>query len=309
MGVNGIDSITFYYENTPYVFAVEKRIASCKVNIGCFTEKAPGHLKVNEKYCLKEVKVADPTGEVWAASRECYDIVPFEGDHLRQILLQSDSAKVVTEQIRKTGRINQPATCRVIEPYYYSLKDYFTNCGNYSVATRLDIVLQFALGSEELSRSCNQIGGRSILAHRDLKWENGVAEAETGHPHIRLVDFATIWMDREASPAGTDTKKVSGTKKGAVSPENTSPESVMERFAVSEKTDVYALGMLLASLFMLCKGAYINPSKQWLEANGWAEEKALAKAFEECLRKHDAVPHTGNSWIEQALTAQTKTSI
>lgn len=300
----GVKEFEFCHERNKYKFAAEKAIRAGKVYRGRFTEKAPRGLEANTVYCLKVVTVKDPADETWAASRECYDLVPFEGEHLRELLLQDDSAKTVAEQIKKDGHVDKPALCMVIEPNYESLKDYFNNCANYTVATRLDIVLQFALGSRELSKSCNQIGGISVLAHRDLKWENGVAERKEERLHIRLIDFATIWLGRDATPGDTGTKKASSTKKGALSPENTSPDSVIDGFTVSEKTDVYALGMLLASLFMLHKGKYVNPSKLWLEGNGWSEESKLADAFKRCLNKYDTEPDPIYSWVEQDLNGR-----
>ena len=163
----------------------------------------------------------------------------------------------------------------------------------------MDLVRQFALGSDDLSKDCNKIAGRSILAHRDLKWQNGVAEFVGGVPHVRLVDFATVWVNNMSG--GGSTQKASATKKGLVSPENSSPESLLKGFNVNAKTDVYALGMMLASLFMTCDGRYVNPSELWVEENGWDCDEPIARGMERCLAAYETKPDPLCSWIERDL--------
>lgn len=316
-----LDRILFQYNEKDYVFQPKKRIQGKvldgAVYLGEFVGDAPGSLRAGETYCLKRVTALDPTTLPYAAIRECYDLIPFQGAHLRQVLLLSDSAKKAAEQIILTGKLGDPVDCMVIEPYYYSLKDYFTNCGAYSVAERLDIVRQFALGSEELSENRNRIAGSGIVAHRDLKWQNGVTESKNGELHIRLIDFATIRLDKVKSVPIETTIRLypgtvkNGTFKSVYSTENTSPESVLPEYEVSEKTDVYALGMMLASLFMRWEEKYINPNDQWLKRNGWPTDDevdagkltndALVGAIRTCRGKYDTNPRGIESWIEKDL--------
>jgi len=231
--------------------------------------------------------------------RDCYDLLDFEGPHLRRILARNDDAERAAKMLKEhnTCEVN---VCMVIEPCYKSLEGYFLRCGDYSLRERLDIVRQFAEGSRELSAQANRIDGREVGAHRDLKWSNGVLDPSENGIHIRLVDFATIWL---VGTRVTGTQVMRGTKPWVLSPENTSPESVMQMGKISEKTDVYALGMMLASLFVRCHGRYVNPSEIWCKEYGWgnnAETPTLRKEMLRCQEQYDQ--QAGFlSWIERDL--------
>lgn len=297
----------FCYKNIPYPFTYEKaeRKASGILYIGQFENTAPGGLQPGVKYCLKEIPPIDPSKMPYPVHRECYDLLDFKGDHLRKVLLRSDSAEETARELKNSNGLKSCAGGMIIEPRYESAETYFTECHRFPVATRLDIALQYALGSDELSREVNRISRRSIMAHRDLKWENGMVEMCENQVRIRLIDFATVWLEGTTK---TGTMVVSGTQKTVFSPENTSPESVIDEYAVSEKTDVYALGMLLASMFTRCEGSYVNPNEVWVREIGWYQhnDKALNEALQYCLKEYEQSPVEARSWIERDLEQRGK---
>lgn len=294
--------IDFRFNNVPYTFSYTQTEPKANgiIYFGMFEGEAPGNLQKNVKYCLKEIQAVDPTNMPFPVHRECYDLLDFEGDHLRTVLLRSDSAQEAAQEIKTTNRLTRCASCMIIEPFYKSAKPYFTDCYKFPVATRLDIAKQYALGSDELSGEGNRINRRSIMAHRDLKWENGMVELCGSRVRIRLVDFATIWLEGSTK---TGTMVASGTQKTVFSPENTSPESVIDAYRISEKTDVYALGMLLASMFMRCEGSYVNPNEVWVREIGWYQhnDKVLNDALRRCLKEYEQSPAETRSWIERDL--------
>ena len=122
MGVADIDYEEFHYNGKAYCFTVDKDKVFDKgsgnaVCFGRFEKEAPQPLQVGETYCLKVVNAQDPTTEACAARRECYDLMPFEGEHLRQILLQGDSAQVVAGILKEGKRLTRTTRCMIIEPY------------------------------------------------------------------------------------------------------------------------------------------------------------------------------------------------
>ena len=301
----GARHVNFECKDKVYAFYYDAQQTQSNINgsktlyFGQFREKAPENLSVDTTYCLKMITIQNPSEEKCAAMRDCYDLLDFEGSHLRRILARNDDAERAARMLKEHNTC-EVGVCMVIEPCYKSLEGYFLRCGDYSVRDRLEIVRQFAEGSRELNSQANRIDGREVGAHRDLKWENGVLDPSEDGIHIRLVDFATIWL---VGTRVTGTQVMRGTKPWVLSPENTSPESVMQMGKISEKTDVYALGMMLASLFVRCDGKYVNPSKLWCEEYGWGnneETPTLRKQMQRCQQQYDQ--QAGFlSWIERDL--------
>lgn len=310
-------TIDFIKEGKTYPFRYEKQISGEVKNVyfGSFVRRAPAGLKTGVGYCLKQILAINPAGTGHAADRECYDLLDYEGDHLRQILARNDAAERVNEQLSREGRLNRSVSdCMVVEPWYSSTEHLFKNAGLMSVLDRLKITRQYAYGAQELHKKL--IGCWKVLAHRDLKACNGVMEdLGGGRFRIRLVDFATIWLyhdvrqkdfrDQDGVMVRVSHRK--GTRKLPVSPENTAPESVMSEYTISEKVDVYALGFLMASLFVRCNNAYVNLNELWCEGEGWNEgtlEEVRAKmerALRECRRKYESDNDIGPAWVERAL--------
>lgn len=301
----GARHVNFECKGKMYPFYYDPKRTQTNINgsktlyFGTFKNEAPENLSVDTTYCLKLITIQNPAVERCAAMRDCYDLLDFAGAHLRQILARNDDAERAARTLKEHNTC-EVCVCMVIEPCYKSLEGYFLNCGDYTARDRLDIVRQFAEGSRELSDPVNRIDGRSVGAHRDLKWENGVQDSGEAGIHIRLVDFATVWLE---GTRVTGTQVMRGTKPWVLSPENTSPESVMQMGKLSEKTDVYALGMMLASLFVRCGGKYVNPSKLWCEEYGWGnneETPTLRKQMQRCQEMYDQ-NDSFPSWIERDL--------
>ena len=103
---------------------------------------------------------------------------------------------------------------------------------------------QVICGIEQLM-SDKTLNSHKIVAHRDLKFENIMQEdLADGSKRFRIIDFPTVKLS-----AKNDGHMVDYTHLGFFSYSNTAPEDVVEDYEVSEKTDVFALGMMLAELF------------------------------------------------------------
>ena len=282
---------------------------------GEFIGNAPEGVQPDTPCCLKKVIVSN---SAFPQFRELFELVDFKGAHLRRILARNPNALEAAAEIRLTGSCREMCNCYVVEPIYEETRELFEDCYRYSVDQRLDVVEQYALGSQELSSDENMVGNRHVIAHRDLKGENGVREAGTEELHIRLIDYASVALERDRMPCceeredGTPPTMVrevpSGTMEMPMSPGNTAPEMLrQERFPLTETVDVYALGMMLASLFVTAEGSYENPNGLWCTALGWRRlsrecvEASLRQRFGRCEECYEARASWNNTWIEQDL--------
>ena len=303
-----------------------------KIFTAIFQETAPAGLEPGKKYCMKVITI---TREMLhrksvAQLREYYDLIHFEGDHLRRVLCMDDAAMLVVKDLAEKGiptyreipsdrdpAIMEPLRCAIIEPYCTSPAAAFVHAGDLTVYERLELLRQYALGCRELYR-CH-VNGHSVIAHRDLKPENAVLEQQGDRFRIRLIDFSSIRLDsRRAGDHTPDfvVDPVAVTKLFPMSPQNTAPEHILsdrKEFAFSEKTDVYALGMMLASLFssvMRKSGDQApqgkNPCHVWFSC---VERTSGNLDLQEALRQHFLMAKqldagetsTQHSWLEQSL--------
>ena len=276
------------------------------VYIGSFTEDAPEGLTTQQLYCVKEIHVCDESR--YPQRREYFDLMDFQGDNLREVLARNPNACAVAEHLKTFGRPSKTTYCYVVEPVYTVSAHLFEDCFRYSVAERLDIILQYALGCQQLRQY--HMGNCRVVAHRDVKKANGVIQQlPNGKLRIRLIDYATIRLEEETPEASshTDTHwKRDETLGVGMSPSNTAPEDLKKsKYSVSAKTDVYALGMLLASLFFTSNQTYESPNLLWVYRNGWSDgicdHKQLYKAFQDCETRYESTATWNNTWIEQAL--------
>ena len=279
--------------------------------IGC----APNGLSCAQEYCIKQISVNINDyhdSKRYPACREYFDLFDFKGDHLRQILARNPRAIQVEKELRKNGKITESyPLCFVVEPAYQSPHEWFRNCDAKSVEARLDLNAQFAMGCQELRREENKVNGRTVDAHRDLKDANGVLDVVDGKLRVRLVDYASIHLNQETAAARSPIRRKSdATIGGVMSRQNTAPEDLKyTHWKVGATTDVYALGMMLASLFLRNqKGEYFNPNTQWID---WFwprqpedledKDKQIADAFYRCQKAFDKAENVDVPWIEQAL--------
>lgn len=301
-----VNNPTFFQHNGQrYSFHFTKCVSGNYkyVLIGSFVGSAPPGLHTDAQYCLKVFDpISDPASISYSQEREAYDLLDFQGEHLRTVLCRSDAANTVLEKLRSKQRWYTPISdCMTVEPCYASLSDYFSHCSRYPVLTRLDIVLQFALGSRELSKI--SICDRYFVAHRDLKWQNGGIDTGVSGLRVRLLDFATSHLENSKLTAFRTRSARAGTLSAGISPENTSPESILGT-SVNERTDVYALGMLLASLFITVEKRYQNPNQLWLSNAGWNDSnylKYIGSAIDHCQKRYDSDSEDSLTWIEKSL--------
>lgn len=275
---------------------------------GYFINRAPKGLEPGVEYCLKVITVHSVEKKL-PQKREYYDAVAFHGPHQRRILARNTNAVQVEDELR-TGKLqNRDRFCYVVEPVYERATRLFENCWRYPAALRLDVIGQYAQGCLELRSQENRLhAGLVVDAHRDIKIDNGMVEMLDKEIRIRLIDYASIHLERETAPTGVQTvRNTDGTYGGFLSPSNTAPEDLRYTdWQVGDTTDVYALGMMLASLFVHTEGEYINFNRKWIGSIPEDGDKAADKdyktsqEFQRCQKAYDQTEGT-TAWIEKAL--------
>jgi serine/threonine protein kinase len=312
------ETVTIPLEWAPgqiYHFVGRKHTSGSKtrkeVYFGHFRKEAPPGLAPDQEYCLKLIHL-NPSDCCHPQGREHFDLIDFKGDHIRQILAKNPAAEGVVQQLRSRGTYTGTPLCITVEPVYQSAAGYFTCCEKKPVAQRLNILKQYAQGCLELQGEENKIAGRSISAHRDIKSFNGMISMEKGAVRIRLIDFASIRLENDpiSSIPHEPQEQEDTTAPSVLSPSNTAPEDVWcaDDFQVGEKTDVYALGMMLGNLFLKIDGEYKNPGFIWAKDNGWKQnmtvDQLLLKmddAFSRYREQDRGSDASKGSWIERAL--------
>lgn len=307
----------YWDEQTSYTFikthSFSKEHSSKTVYIGHFQGTAPDKLMPDVEYCVKEIDLVKPKYVSIPQNREYFDLLDIKGEHQREILARNPNALKVAESVRTTGTYPAACTCVVVEPVYTSCAELLERCSQLSISQRLDIVMQYAQGCIELQSDKNLVCGKRIVAHRDLKIQNGVLSIQDGRYVIRLIDYASIRLEGEKVPDAPAEdaearKEKDCTAAMPLSAANTAPEDVLrkEGYAVSEKTDVYSLGMMLAHLFVSIDSNYENPNIIWAIDHGWdpgdaeLSKKNMIIAFEADESLEEQATYL-NTWIEQSL--------
>ena len=239
---------TYHFTVTEDV-TVKRAIVKKRVYIGQFSSagenannRAPKGCKLDTPYCLKCYEIDLPLAkEKKPQNREYLDMLPFEGEHIREIICLDENAEKVVKYLmgkeKELGDKPCSVTCMTIEPCYtpYSAK-YFPKTQD-----KLTCLLQIVKGLRELHRY-DEEKLRGITAHRDLKFKNVMLEdAATEFPKVRLIDFASVKAMYNAD--------ADATAEAAFSPNNTAPEDLNKGIPVGEKTDVFALGLMLTEIF------------------------------------------------------------
>ena len=300
----------FRFEVTSTKAAHSKRIYH-----GKFIGTAPDGLKPGVPYCIKIIDV-NVQGLDFPQCREYFELVDFRGEHLRPILARNPAAKSCAEQLRRAGTCRNATNCIIVEPLLQPSDPVFQDCSNKSIEMRLDALLQVALGCEELTNPENVLGPYFIVAHRDLKTGNIMVDYQYDKPRYYLIDFASVRLNKDdpiSLPYCLD--DIPAKTFGApMSPHNTAPEDLEgSPFKVSGKTDIYALGMLMAELFLTITNSMSNnPSACWVTGCGWYPNDAkrtldnLNTGFADALELYEPSATWDNTWIEQALAAQNR---
>jgi len=309
MGIAGI----FTHQGKDYEY---QGFTVCSGNSGykkvlavSFPKGAPAGLPALEQYCLKIIDITPgmltPEQLAVAQGREFYDLLQFQGEHQRRILCLNDEAEQTVQQL-EAGHLPSPAQCMVLEELLSPCEEVFRHPCQLTVYERLELLDQMAQGVIELQTLPNLLKKR-IAAHRDLKPENMVVKRGRDSFTLRLIDYSSIRLEGETPD--TATRVVIGTAPFVMSAQNTSPEGVAPRsFPPDERQDVYALGMMLASLFCArevdgCR----NPNSLWYkkvtEGTSVSEQTPLLKeAFRKALDNHGSSDDPAcSSWIEQEL--------
>lgn len=293
---------------------IEKHTRRSRKNIykGHFVDTAPAGLRPNVPYCVKIIHVKSQKLDA-PQNREYFDLVDFQGDHLRQILAWNPAAEACVDSLRKTGTCGNAENCIIVEPLLEPCDRLFKNCSKQACHLRLDAMWQFAKGCEELTKDENKLGPYYIQAHRDLKRDNILMQLLAEKPRYRIIDFASVRLNKEYPvPTKNDVLVDPGeTFHSAMSADNTAPEDLDgSPFRVSGKTDVYALGMMLAELFVTIQDSPSNnPNIPWVLLHGWDKKYPqttvcnLNRSFGEMLEKYEPTAAWDNTWIEQDLAA------
>lgn len=313
--------VPFSHQGNTYYFEVleEKQGAGHhkKIYFGHFTKDAdeahsnpslPEGVEYNRQYCLKEAQFYLPLAEQsYPQNRHFWDFYPFEGENLRQVVALNDDAKELTEQLR-AGTLDllesgekTAYNCAVLEPVYKPFNPALFR----TYAAKVDAMLQIVAGVKQLMQE-QALYNYRIIAHRDLKFDNVMMEElPDNHYKLRLIDFPTVKFEPRVI-----TKNKNYTRMGFLSLSNTAPEDVMEKYAVSAKTDVFALGTMLAEILEIWQyGMTWNPlSLLFSEANG-IDFCNVDDCEQFYVRLEERYPYKGTEvpgWLERALDQHDK---
>lgn len=278
-----------------------------------FTGETPedGPFYSGRDYCLKVVTVY-PRRSGRPADRDYWDAADFRGDHLMHHIALDENGDIISRQLRRMGRLDESLDGRrimILEPDGLSLFDLindsldpssdFIDLSSLSVAARLDILDQICEGLQELYRHV-QRDGRRIVAYRDLKEENVVILMDGRRRVAQLIDFATIRLE------DSDGNSTNNTYRSQFSESNTAPEDIIpdgdetisfyKTSGQSQKTDVFALGLILGRLFSCCR-----PLRDWIHKVQMTEadsEKLWLHAYEDVIRRYQTRDFR---WLEKEL--------
>lgn len=299
-----------YYFTVRQDLTVNHRTIKKRVLVGQFcstgehkNDSAPKGVCLDTTYCMKSAKVTlDMLTCEHPQNREYLDFLDYKGEHIRSILAMNRDAQKLCELIDNPEGIKANAEtvldCSIIEPLY----EPFDVTVFDTVNKKLLCMLQIVDGLYDLTSS-RFSAIKSIIAHRDLKFSNLVIDKTEGEPKIKLIDFSTVKTDFTHS----DYNKIS---KGALSPGNTAPEDVMPQYPVSEKNDVFALGIMLAELFgVWSEEDNKNPLSMLFDSAGidLSDTEAVNDFYSELIEASGY----GKSpcWLEKALSSQADWSI
>jgi serine/threonine protein kinase len=278
-----------------------------------FTGEVPegGPFYSGRDYCLKIVTVY-PRRSGRPADRDYWDAADFRGDHLMHHIALDENGDMVSRQLRRDGRIDESLDGRrvmILEPDGLSLFDLindrldkameFIDLASLSVTERLDILDQICEGLQELYRHV-QRDGRRIVAYRDLKEENVVILMKGKRMVASLIDFATIRLE------DSDGNSPNNTFRSQFSESNTAPEDIIpendpvisfyQTSGQNQKTDVFALGLILGRLFSGCR-----PLRDWIHKAQMSEtdsEKLWLHAYEDVISRYQTRDFR---WLEKEL--------
>ena len=328
----------------------EEKTRMKDVYLGTFPwEQCPPGAEPKVQYCLKIINtdpdsLAHRQGLVVPSTREQYDLWPFRGSHFRRYVAWNTDAETIRKDLKVSPHCTPLRNCCVVEPVYKMLGSSKAGSGRFNAKIfeamtcweRLEYMRQIIEALLELQEEKNRVGGRVVLAHRDIKVENALIDRDYTSFCVVLVDMASILFDTDTGRLW-ETDGVAQVAGGAgphqtcngilSSPNNTPPEQVFQDLPQSEKMDVFALGGVLAGLFGSCVDydRYDNRNPIWKfhEVHGWPHESGnnspsssssaagaqavqmrledFRQRFEDNLERDRTEPNGGPGWMEQDL--------
>lgn len=290
------NTLQFVHQGKSYALETVEMIAQGKddpkvIRVVQFQDRVPAHtgLKNGVRYCLVELHYDPVAANLYRKNpgyRQYWDFYPFQGEHIREILLLDDRAKELQQRLQNYGvnamsYYKAPTTFMMLEPLYAQADGVLQG----TCKQKLSYIYQCGLALQEFYRFkiCKKgslLGSETvhIMAHRDMKWKNALLEYhDDGSFTVRLIDFATLYA----------AKSTETTKKADISPENTAPEDLLEGQTVSSATDVWALGAMLGELF-----GNANPLSLFRKSHSAEQRQSVFQS-----RKNQKDPQ----WMEQIL--------
>ena len=265
------------------------------VYYGYFMGTAPEGLVPDIHYWLKEIEISK---REYPQFREQYDLVEFNQDHIRSFLARNPMAINAAEDIRAG---NQPVmTDTAVKNYCYAVEQPYSEVGNQDIRhmtiwERLEYIWQYCQALNELYESSTHVLSHGVIAHRDVKIQNGLILRGKTKFTLKLLDFSAVRFEDD-SAHGTPASAVcsetggQGTKPYVMSAENTCIEIVTDQFTPSVKTDVFALGTMLASFFGYVTENHRNP-------NGYCcSVDPTDNPNNRVLKKHETLVMQMQSW-------------
>lgn len=321
MPVFSLEPIKFVDNGYTYIFSPKKCLNPSgrekKIFLGCFEYAhnpnciaLPNGLEFEKEYCLKSVSLFFPLQEhLFPPERHFWDFFPFEGENLREALALNDDAKKLSNLLAETTseKFNEASRnlgvldCAIIEPVYlpFNIADF------KSPIEKIDCMIQIVSGLKQLF-SHTVLENHKIVAHRDVKFANVVVQnLSDGSKRLRLIDFPSVKTQNIDKSS-----KANHTQIGFFSFSNTAPEDVMRRFSISEKTDVFALGTMLAEIFKIWDFNEIqNPLTLLFDCTKGINitEPNECRVFYSTLNeKYQYINQNVPGWLEQTLDAHNK---
>ncbi len=320
-----VNRMNFVYEGKTYYFTVQDKLNEsgrgkdiyvgkfCRDEGTAFTnETLPVGLQFDTLYCLKEATVHLPIdGQSYPQHRQFWDFFPFEGDNLRQILALNDDARRMSGLIMD-GTLNpfgqgekQGFKCAVVEPLYapFDIEKFPT------YKEKIDCLLQIIAGLNQLAKN-DTLKKYKIVAHRDLKFKNVMVEYGKGGTYrLRIIDFPSVKLYNKEGDEG-----VSHTFLGFFSTENTAPEDVISDYRITSKTDVFALGTMLAEIFGVWNiegEPEKNPLSLLYKVVGnidFSDARECGRFYEAMKKRYPYGNADVPGWLEQVLAAHDKSA-
>ncbi|MBE6686481.1 MAG: hypothetical protein E7591_04530 [Ruminococcaceae bacterium] len=319
--------VSFTFNNKKYYFEVEKELhregSAKRIYIGCFRRSGNGSIpndslptgtEYDKEYCLKTAYVTLPLSISHPQNRHFWDFFPFKGDNLREVIALNDDAFQMSQEL-KNGGIKPYDTnadpdslrnfdCAVLEPVYspFRIEDFPT------YFDKIDCMLQIIKGLKQLMGD-ETLREYRVIAHRDMKFNNVVVQhCEDGTRRIRLIDFPTVKFNFPDTQ-GNDNH----TYLGFVSLSNTAPEDVIANYRVSAKTDVFALGAMLAEIFGVWSYDGVNnPLRLLFDCVPYIRTDIAEDCRIFYTKMNELYPYSGAdgySWLESALNANEKNAV